>query len=203
LYLATRHFAGWYMVNVLDLPSEDVAIALGHTDGGELVRRLYGHRDHDRALDRVTIAYGRTASLTQMRLGMDARMPSQEGDIASMTQAGGRPHNVIYDPDAVVDLLAMKSKEEHRALLNAVRKLGELGEQLGPPHMKPLKGDRAAALRELRPRQGRSDWRAVYRRAGGFYVILAIDRHKEFAALIERAQARAERYGGSLKSDKP
>jgi hypothetical protein len=36
LYLATRHFAGWYMVNVLDLPSEDVAIALGHTDGGDL-----------------------------------------------------------------------------------------------------------------------------------------------------------------------
>jgi hypothetical protein len=120
-----------------------------------------------------------------------------------MTHAGGRSHNVIYDPDAVVDLLAMKSKEEHRALLNAVRKLGELGEQLGPPHMKPLKGDRAAALRELRPRQGRSDWRAVYRRAGGFYVILAIDRHKEFAALIERALASAERYGGSLKSDKP
>jgi integrase len=57
LYLATRHFAGWYMVNVLDLPSEDVAIALGHTDGGELVRRLYGHRDRDRALDRVTAAY--------------------------------------------------------------------------------------------------------------------------------------------------
>jgi integrase len=51
LYLATRHFAGWYMVNVLELPSEDTAIALGHTDGGELVRRLYGHRDHDRALD--------------------------------------------------------------------------------------------------------------------------------------------------------
>lgn len=120
-----------------------------------------------------------------------------------MMQAGRSPHNVIYDPDAVVDLLAMKSKEEHRALLNAVRKLGELGEHLGPPHMKPLKGDRAAALRELRPRQGRSDWRAVYRRAGGFYVILAIDRHKEFAALIERAQVRAERYDGPLKGDKP
>ncbi len=68
LYLATRHFAGWYMVNVLELPSEDVAIALGHTDGGELVRKLYGHRDHERALDRVTAAYGRTAGLTQMRL---------------------------------------------------------------------------------------------------------------------------------------
>lgn len=27
------------MVNVLELPSEDVAIALGHIDGGELVRK--------------------------------------------------------------------------------------------------------------------------------------------------------------------
>ena len=60
LYLATRHFAGWYMVNVLELPSEDVATALGHADGGELVRRLYGHRDRDSALDRVTTAYVRT-----------------------------------------------------------------------------------------------------------------------------------------------
>jgi len=68
LYLATRHFAGWYMVNVLELPSEDVAIALGHTDGGELVRRLYGHRDVSRALDRVAAAYEQTASQTQLRL---------------------------------------------------------------------------------------------------------------------------------------
>lgn len=56
------------MVNVIDLPSEDVAIALGHTDGGELVRRLYGHRDHDRALDHVATAYQQTASQTQLRL---------------------------------------------------------------------------------------------------------------------------------------
>jgi hypothetical protein len=95
----------------------------------------------------------------------------------------------------------VKSKQEHRALLNAVRKLGELGEQLGPPHMKPLKGDRAAALRELRPRQGQSDWRAIYRRAGDFYAILAIDWHKNFASLVERAQLRAERYDSQLKTD--
>jgi hypothetical protein len=56
------------MVNELELPSEDVAIALGHTDGGELVRKLYGHRDRDRALDRVAAAYKRTARYTQMRL---------------------------------------------------------------------------------------------------------------------------------------
>jgi hypothetical protein len=56
------------MINVLELPSEDVAIALGHTDGGELVRKLYGHRDRERALDRVTAAYARTGSHSQMRL---------------------------------------------------------------------------------------------------------------------------------------
>jgi integrase len=78
LYLATRHFAGSYIVNVLELPSEDVAIALGHTDGGELVRRLYGHRDQDRALDRVAAAYERTASFTQMQLGVDVGITSQD-----------------------------------------------------------------------------------------------------------------------------
>jgi integrase len=80
LYLATRHFAGWYMVNVLDLPSEDVAIALGHTDGGELVRRLYGHRDRDRALDRVAAAYERTTGSKQVQLGVDVGIPSQSVD---------------------------------------------------------------------------------------------------------------------------
>jgi hypothetical protein len=30
------------MVNELELPSEGIAIALGRTDGGELVRKLYG-----------------------------------------------------------------------------------------------------------------------------------------------------------------
>ena len=67
LYLATRHFAGWFMVNVLELPSEDVAIALGHTDGGHLVRILYGHRDNELALDRVAGAYARAANVRPLR----------------------------------------------------------------------------------------------------------------------------------------
>lgn len=71
LYLATRHFAGWYMVNVLEMPSEDVAIALGHEDGGELVRRLYGHRDKDKALDRVVQAYAQTGRVKPLRLVKD------------------------------------------------------------------------------------------------------------------------------------
>jgi hypothetical protein len=114
------------------------------------------------------------------------------------------PYTVIYDPDAVVEFVtAMKSKEEHRAMFNAVAKLRELGEHLRPPHMKPLHGAPAAALRELRPRQGQSDWRALYRRCGPIYVILAIDRHDNFAGLIARSQARAARYAKPpLQSDR-
>lgn len=97
--------------------------------------------------------------------------------------------------DAVSELVtAVKSKDANRSILNAVHKLCEMGERLEPPHMKPLQGAGASGLRELRPKQGRSDWRAVYRRAGPIYVILAIDRHANFQSLIARAAARARRY---------
>ena len=117
-----------------------------------------------------------------------------------MTSSNVKRHNVTYDPDAVVELLAVKSKQEHRALVNAVEKLRELGERLEPPHMKPLQGVAGSALCELRPRRGDSDWRAIYRRVGNFFVILAIDRHKNFATMVERAQHRAGRYGSHLES---
>jgi Phage derived protein Gp49-like (DUF891) len=104
------------------------------------------------------------------------------------------PCTVIYDPDAVVEFVtAVKSKDERKAIFNAVDKLRELGERLPPPHMKPLQGE-AAGLRELRPRRGSSDWRALYRRYGSLYVVLAVDRHANFPALVARAHARAARY---------
>lgn len=107
---------------------------------------------------------------------------------------------VIYDPDAVAELVTVvKSKEGHRSILNAVVKLRELGERLHPPHMKLLQGTAAGGLRELRPKRGRSDWRAIYRRAGSSYVILAVDRHANFNSLIARAQARSARYDKTLE----
>jgi integrase len=45
LCLATRHFYGWYALNVLGFPPHVIALHLGHDDGGELVRNLYGHPD--------------------------------------------------------------------------------------------------------------------------------------------------------------
>jgi len=68
LYLATRHFAGWYMVNILELDSEDVAFALGHEDGGDLVRTRYGHRDRLLALDRVQAAYESTGNVRPLKI---------------------------------------------------------------------------------------------------------------------------------------
>ncbi|MBO0767545.1 MAG: site-specific integrase [Solirubrobacterales bacterium] len=67
LYLATRHFAGWYMRNELKLDSEDVAIMLGHTDGGQLVRTLYGHLEDDRSLQRVRDAYEQRSNVVPLR----------------------------------------------------------------------------------------------------------------------------------------
>lgn len=74
---ATRHFAGWYMVNELEMSSEDVAIALGHQDGGNLVRRLYGHRDKGRALDRIVGAYASAAENHPRSCGSSTSMPPQ------------------------------------------------------------------------------------------------------------------------------
>lgn len=66
LYLSTRHFAGWYMVNVLGIDSEDVAFALGHQDGGELVRTLYGHRDREQGLERAAAAFAARSNVRHL-----------------------------------------------------------------------------------------------------------------------------------------
>jgi hypothetical protein len=42
------------MLDEREMSSEDVAIALGHQDGGNLVRRLYGHRDKETRAARST-----------------------------------------------------------------------------------------------------------------------------------------------------
>ena len=67
LYNATRHFSGWYMTNVLGLADSVVAIALGHEDGGKLVRTTYGHRDKDLVLAEALRAY-ESASVTRLRV---------------------------------------------------------------------------------------------------------------------------------------
>jgi hypothetical protein len=49
----------------------------------------------------------------------------------------------------------------------AVDKLRELGPHLPFPHASAVRGNEGAGLRELRPRAGRSPWRAIYASATG------------------------------------
>jgi integrase len=50
-----RHYCATRLLEAgLDYP--DVAVQLGHTDGGDLVRKVYGHPSQRKALDRVRAA---------------------------------------------------------------------------------------------------------------------------------------------------
>jgi integrase len=66
LYLATRHYFGWYALNVLDLPPHVIALQLGHTDGGRLVRELYGHPDAAMARERTREAFRSVAPVAAL-----------------------------------------------------------------------------------------------------------------------------------------
>ena len=57
LYVASRHYFGWYAFNVLELPAHVIALHFGYQDGGELVRKNYGHPDARIARERVREAF--------------------------------------------------------------------------------------------------------------------------------------------------
>ncbi len=77
---------------------------------------------------------------------------------------------VAYIPDAEIELNRLETRERV-AMLNVVEKLEQLGERLPYPHSSAVKNTK---LRELRPRAGRSQWRAFYRRVGDLLVIGAV-----------------------------
>jgi integrase len=83
LYLATRHFAGWFMLNVLRQTCEDIALALGHTDGGDLVRKLYGHLDEGAARKRVADAYAEHEQAERAKRKRNLRPVDGEGEAAA------------------------------------------------------------------------------------------------------------------------
>jgi integrase len=68
LYLATRHYWGWYALNVLELEPHVIAEQLGHRDGGKLVVQLYGHPDKARARRKIREAHDQADRAAQLRL---------------------------------------------------------------------------------------------------------------------------------------
>jgi hypothetical protein len=73
-------------------------------------------------------------------------------------------------PETREELKALP-RNELVAMLNALDKLQVVGVQLPHPHSSQVKGTQ---LRELRPRAGRSPWRALYQRVGDRIVVAAI-----------------------------
>ena len=102
---------------------------------------------------------------------------------------------MVWDPDAVIDFEAVKSKGDRKAVFTVVDKLRRLGSDLVPPHVKSLKGQ--PGLYELRPRQGSSAVRPLYGRFGARYVILAVARKTDFDKKVKEAAKRAGNYPSS------
>lgn len=78
---------------------------------------------------------------------------------------------VVYLPEAERERAALPASERV-ALHHAVAKLEAIGPTLGFPHTSAVQG--GYQLRELRPRAGRSPWRALYRLIEKQLVIAAI-----------------------------
>lgn len=78
---------------------------------------------------------------------------------------------VLFHPAAAAELELLPVRERV-ALLHAVEKLQVLGPRLPFPHQSDVKGTQD--LRELRPRAGRSPWRAIYRRIGDVLIVAAV-----------------------------
>jgi hypothetical protein len=101
---------------------------------------------------------------------------------------------VAYHPEAETELIALTAAEQV-AIAHAVEKLQALGPGLGHPHTSAVRS--AVSLRELRPRGGRSPWRAFYRQIGQVFVIGAIgpeaqvDRRR-FRQVVTTAERRLD-----------
>lgn len=99
--------------------------------------------------------------------------------------------------EAATERLSLPATERN-ALLQAVEKWEAFGPQLGFPHSSAVQG--FPGLRELRPRAGRSPWRAMCQRVGKVFVIAAIGPeaqvdHRRFAKAARLAQARLADLG--------
>src|SRR5436305_2552022 len=121
-------------------------------------------------------------------------------EITVLIYSQGTEHSVYLHPEAVKELDQLPATERV-AILNAVEKLRALGPALGYPHSSAVRD--ADRLRELRPRAGRSPWRAFYRQVGKAFVVAAIGPEAEVDPRgFKRAVAVAESRLSEVEEDK-
>jgi len=98
---------------------------------------------------------------------------------------------VVYHPEAERELDGIPVPGERVAVVHAVEKLEALGPELPFPHQSHIEGP----VRELRPRAGRSPWRAFYGRIGDSFVIASVGpeadvNRRGFARAVQAAADR-------------
>ncbi len=100
---------------------------------------------------------------------------------------------VRYLPEAEQELAGLPAREIG-AMINAEKKLRAFGPQLGSPHTSAVRGV-SGTLRELRPRQGKSPWRGLYRQVGVEFLIAGIgpDGETDRRGFNQAAQRALER----------
>jgi hypothetical protein len=101
--------------------------------------------------------------------------------------------SVVYLHEAEVERAELP-KVEIAAMIHADAKLRALGPALGYPHTSAVRGE--PGLRELRPRGGRSPWRAFYRQVGAGFVVAAVGPEAQVdpRGLRRACQAAAQRF---------
>jgi len=111
--------------------------------------------------------------------------------------APGPPWEVRWHPRARAEAQAIKKKNtgDYDSVITVIEKLKALCPMLRYPHQSGVKGKTGGGLRELRPGQGRTLWRPLYRRFGDTYVILAVGPEAQvdqtgFNSAVKDAQAR-------------
>lgn len=98
--------------------------------------------------------------------------------------------------DAVRELQAIPDREQV-AIQVAIEKLRLFGQSLGHPHSSQIKG---TTIRELRPRAGRSPWRAFYQQRGGQIFLIgaigpeALHNPRRFQRAVAAAIERMEQW---------
>jgi hypothetical protein len=138
---------------------------------------------------------GRRRTGTRQRAKSDARS----------TTPAGPPWEVRYHPKAVEERNSVRKQSEgdFDAIVVVIEKLKMHGPALRFPHQSAVQGKGGAGLRELRPTQGRTLWRPLYRRFENTYVILAVAPEAQvdqsgFDTAVADAQARRKAIEDAL-----
>jgi hypothetical protein len=83
--------------------------------------------------------------------------------------------DVRWHPRAREEKQAIDDAKERVAIAHVIEKLQVSGPVLRSPHQSAVMGEEGSGLRELRPRQGRSRWRPIYRRIDDeLFAILSV-----------------------------